>query len=59
MAYVWVDALRYEMAYELAQALSLDADSEIEAALATVPTITLLVWLLYFQEPSNPRALCL
>lgn len=40
VAYVWVDALRYEMAYELAQTLLLDADPEIEAALATVPTIT-------------------
>jgi hypothetical protein len=40
VAYVWVDALRYEMAYELAQTLAADADPEMEAALGTVPTIT-------------------
>ncbi len=40
VAYVWVDALRYEMGYELAQSLVADADAEIDAALATVPTIT-------------------
>jgi hypothetical protein len=40
VAYVWVDALRYEMAYELAQTLASDADPEMVAALGTVPTIT-------------------
>src|SRR5205823_4892971 len=40
VAYVWVDALRYEMGYELAQSLATDADAEIDAALGTVPTIT-------------------
>jgi PglZ domain len=40
VAYVWVDALRYEMAYELTQALTVNADSEMEAALGTIPTIT-------------------
>src|SRR6266567_1500623 len=40
VAYVWVDALRYEMAYELEQTLATDADPEMEAALGTVPTIT-------------------
>src|SRR5713101_449338 len=40
VAYVWVDALRYEMGYELAQSLSTDADVRIEAALGTIPTIT-------------------
>jgi len=40
VAYVWVDALRYEMGYELAQSLTADADAKIEAAIGTVPTIT-------------------
>jgi len=39
-AYVWVDALRYEMAQELAKTLSEDYNLEILPALATVPTIT-------------------
>ena len=39
-AYVWVDALRYEMAWELSQTLSEDYNLEIQAAIATVPTIT-------------------
>jgi hypothetical protein len=39
-AYVWVDALRYEMAQELAKTLSEDYHLEIQPALATVPTIT-------------------
>jgi hypothetical protein len=40
VAYVWVDALRYEMGYELAQSLATDADMRIEAAIGTVPTIS-------------------
>ncbi len=39
-AYVWVDALRFEMACELAQTLSAEFDLEIQAAIGTVPTIT-------------------
>ncbi|MCI0485801.1 MAG: PglZ domain-containing protein [Blastocatellia bacterium] len=39
-AYVWVDALRYEMACELAETLSPEFDVKIEPAIATVPTIT-------------------
>ncbi|MBI4639611.1 MAG: PglZ domain-containing protein, partial [Candidatus Tectomicrobia bacterium] len=39
-AYMWVDALRYEMARELAQTLSSEFDVEIQAAVGTVPTIT-------------------
>lgn len=39
-AYVWVDALRYEMAWELSQTLREDYNLEIQAAIATVPTIT-------------------
>jgi hypothetical protein len=40
VAYVWVDALRYEMAYELAHSLAADSDMDMQAALGTVPTIT-------------------
>src|SRR6266487_3266243 len=40
VAYVWVDALRYEMAYELAHTLVTDSNVDILAALCTVPTIT-------------------
>jgi len=40
VAYVWVDALRYEMGYELAQSMAAEAETHIEAALGTVPTIT-------------------
>jgi hypothetical protein len=40
IAYVWVDALRYEMARELAQTLIEDYDVILQPALATVPTIT-------------------
>jgi hypothetical protein len=39
-AYVWVDALRYEMARELAQVLAGDFEVSLEPALATAPTIT-------------------
>ena len=40
IAYVWVDALRYEMARELCEALGEDFKIEIEPAIANVPTIT-------------------
>lgn len=39
-AYVWVDALRYEMARELAQTLIEDYTLVLQPAIATVPTIT-------------------
>jgi|LDZU01.1.fsa_nt_gi hypothetical protein len=39
-AYVWVDALRFEMAQELVRILSQECDCEIKPALAAVPTIT-------------------
>jgi PglZ domain len=39
-AYVWVDALRYEMARELVQALQNDFKIDLQPAIATVPTIT-------------------
>ena len=40
VAYVWVDALRFEMARELAQLLEDDFELTVDAALATIPTIT-------------------
>jgi hypothetical protein len=40
IAYVWVDALRYEMARELCQLLEGDFEVTIRPALATAPTIT-------------------
>jgi hypothetical protein len=40
VAYVWVDALRYEMARELADVLKADFDLTLSPALGTVPTIT-------------------
>jgi hypothetical protein len=39
-AYVWVDALRFEMARELAEVLKDDFDLSLRPALATMPTIT-------------------
>ena len=40
VAYVWVDALRFEMARELCRLLKDDFNLEIEAAIGTMPTIT-------------------
>jgi hypothetical protein len=39
-AYVWVDALRFEMGRELAQSLGEDFEVSCEPAIAAVPTIT-------------------
>ena len=39
-AYVWVDALRFEMARELADVLRSDFNLTLHPALATIPTIT-------------------
>jgi len=39
-AYVWVDALRYEMARELCEVLKADFDLTLTPALGTIPTIT-------------------
>ncbi|MDV2994019.1 MAG: hypothetical protein N4J56_003673 [Chroococcidiopsis sp. SAG 2025] len=39
-AYVWVDALRYEMAHELVQTLTEDYNLTLQSSVATVPTIT-------------------
>ena len=40
VAYVWVDALRFEMARELGEVLKGDFDLTLQPALATIPTIT-------------------
>jgi hypothetical protein len=40
VAYVWVDALRFEMARELARLLKDDFEPELQPALGTAPTIT-------------------
>jgi hypothetical protein len=40
VAYVWVDALRYEMARELSRLLKDDFKLEIQAAIGMIPTIT-------------------
>lgn len=39
-AYIWVDALRYEMGRELLETLKEDFRLELQAGVATVPTIT-------------------
>ncbi len=39
-AYVWVDALRFEMSRELVQNLAQEFTAEIQSALATIPTVT-------------------
>ena len=39
-AYIWVDALRYEMGRELIETLKEDFSVELQAGVATVPTIT-------------------
>ena len=40
VAYVWVDALRFEMAQELASALGNSYEIEFDSVIGTVPTIT-------------------
>lgn len=40
IAYVWVDALRFEMGRELARLLKEDFDVEIHPVIAAVPTVT-------------------
>ncbi|MFB6286292.1 MAG: PglZ domain-containing protein [Candidatus Bipolaricaulia bacterium] len=40
VAYVWVDALRYEMGHELAKSLGEDLEVGLEPAVAAVPTTT-------------------
>lgn len=40
IAYVWVDALRFEMGRELARLLKEDFEVDLQATLAAVPTVT-------------------
>ena len=40
VAYVWVDALRFEMARELSEVLKGDFDLTLQPAIASIPTIT-------------------
>jgi len=40
MAFVWVDALRYEMGRELAQTLAGEFEVDLQPAVASIPTIT-------------------
>jgi hypothetical protein len=40
VAYVWVDALRFEMARELCRLLEDDFKLEIQPAIGAIPTIT-------------------
>ena len=40
VAYVWVDALRFEMARELCRLLKDDFELEVQPAIGTIPTIT-------------------
>jgi len=40
IAYVWVDALRFEMGRELARLLEEDFEVDLQAAFAAVPTVT-------------------
>ncbi len=40
VAYVWVDALRFEMARELCRLLKDDFNLEVQPAIGTIPTIT-------------------
>lgn len=40
VAYVWVDALRFEMGRELARLLKEDFEIDLQAVFATVPTVT-------------------
>jgi hypothetical protein len=42
VAYLWVDALRFELARELAQTLGTGYQVELAPALATLPTVTLV-----------------
>ncbi|MBD0371450.1 MAG: PglZ domain-containing protein [Pyrinomonadaceae bacterium] len=39
-AYIWVDALRFEMGRDMVQSLSDEFDLQLESAVGTVPTIT-------------------
>jgi hypothetical protein len=57
VAYVWVDALRFEMARELCRLLKDDFALSIQPALGTIPTITRSAWRHCCQKRiSRPRS---
>jgi hypothetical protein len=53
-AYVWVDALRFEMGRELAHTLAESFTVTLEAAVATVPTITEIGMAALLPHPTPP-----
>lgn len=55
IAYVWVDALRFEMARELCEALGDDFKIEIEPAIANAPTITEIGMASLLPKASNGK----
>src|SRR5262249_55200849 len=54
IAYVWVDALRFEMARELIRLLTDDFKLEIEPAIAEIPTITEIGMAARFPKANGP-----
>ena len=55
IAYLWVDALRFEMARELCEVLGEDFKIEIEPAIATAPTITEIGMASLLPKASNGK----
>ncbi len=53
VAYVWVDALRFEMARELARVLKDDFELEIQPALGTIPPSPRSAWQPCCPRPTN------
>jgi len=57
MAFVWVDALRYEMGRELAQTLAGEFDVDLQPAIASIPTITEIGMASLLPLPKEPPRL--
>lgn len=57
IAYLWVDALRFEMARELCEALGDDFKIEIEPAIANAPTITEIGMASLLPKASNGKVI--
>ena len=55
VAYIWVDALRFEMARELCRLLKEDFELSIQPALGTIPTITEIGMAAFSQRRTNQR----
>ena len=55
IAYLWVDALRFEMARELCEVLGEDFKIKIEPAIATAPTITEIGMASLLPKASNGK----